>query len=1161
MIRICVCALALLLAIGRAAEALGDDVPKPEHPTPDAVRPHWLNLNGPWHFRFDPGDHGVKQRWYDSAAEGFDRTIIVPFGWESPLSGIEDRKYKGVGWYRRTVQIPEDFPRSDRVWLHFGAVDHRADIWVNGRYLATHEGGYTPFSVDITEDIGRLAPNRPGSDGVHARALIVVRAFDPTDPSLPTGKQVGWYTHTSGIWQTVWLESRPKAHIRRFTVKAEVDPASAAIEIEAEGLEPGTSYAVSLRPQDPTVEAASRSLERTSTTQPDGRATLKSAIRDPKLWSPESPHLYDVSLELKDAGGRVIDSVKTYFGLRTIARGKYGDEPYERLLLNGKPFYLRAALDQSFNPKGVYTAPDDAFLRRDIELAKEAGLNGLRIHIKPDEPRRLYWADRLGLLILEDMPNTWRQSPTARRAWENSMREVVARDRNHPSIVAWVAFNETWGLGTPRDYKADRDTQAWVGNMVDAIRTLDRTRLVEDNSPCNYDHIENTDLNSWHFYIDNPAAAREHVEQVVARVEPGSGFNYCPGLKQSSAPLINSEYGSIGAGSGDRDVSWGFRDLTTILRRQPKIQGYVYTELSDIEWEHNGFYNYDRTPKTFGYDAFVKGMNVADLQGADFVGYDAPPVLVARPGEEISVPVFVSHYSDRTEPPMLRWTFKTFSQFGAIQEVASQAAPFQPIEWTPYSVRALDPIKLRVPGEPTVGALGLVLVDRLGNRVAANFVNVVVEPEDPLPRIERIPDAKTLVKVRFSPNDFARRGWSGPTAFVPGKVSGQGVGVFEYRLKLPELVVRARPESLALWVEAASRAGRGKVDWSDRTSPQDYPQTDVRTWPSTLRLTVNGHELGRAGLPDDPADARGVLSHLRRVDPGSHGELVALGGTLPEPLRADLAAGAPLVIRLSVPDDAPHAGGLSLYGAGMGGYSFDPTLLIRTRESLPTDLGVEADAPLTIETLASRQAVLVASGDSGRKPTTWAYTTTDPGPRWAEPDFDDSAWKHGPGGFGSPGTPAVRVETPWETDAIWLRGSFELPPLKPDDSLLLHLFHDEDVAVLVNGRPLIQGAAGTLTSYRDLTLTEAQRERACLTSRRRRIIRSWNGPHSRVPSRTRCQWRNNRFDNESNRRPTGSPSPPRSIIAWKSRRRWAQQICRHRAMIQSYALKRSLPTT
>ena len=242
--------------------------------------------------------------------------------------------------------------------------------------------------------------------------------------------------------------------------------------------------------------------------------------------------------------------------------------------MNGKPIFLSAALDQSFNPDGIYTAPDDEFLKRDMVITKTMGLNGLRIHIKPDEPRRLFWADRYGVLILQDMPNTWRQNARARKAWEQTMREAIARDRNHPSIIAWVAFNETWGLGRPEEYKKDGDTQKWVGEMVQAIRTLDPTRLVEDNSPCNYDHVVNTDLNSWHFYIDNHEQARRHIENVVAETKPGSHFNYCPGLSQSSLPLINSEYGAVSAGGGDRDISWGLRDLTTQLRRHPKIQGY-----------------------------------------------------------------------------------------------------------------------------------------------------------------------------------------------------------------------------------------------------------------------------------------------------------------------------------------------------------------------------------------------------------------------------------------------------------------------------------------------------------------------------------------------------------------------------------------------------------
>ena len=420
----------------------------------------------------------------------------------------------------------------------------------------------------------------------------------------------------------------------------------------------------------------------------DGRARFELSldVPEPRLWTPETPNLYAATLELGGMEPGETDRVETYFGLRTIGRGRYGDEPFERVLLNGNPIYLRTALDQSFNPKGLYTAPDEEFIRRDMEITKSMGLNGLRIHIKPDEPRRLYWADRAGILILEDMPNTWQQNPRARSAWEKTMREAVARDRNHPAIVAWVAFNETWGLGKPEDYKKDRDTQRWVGEMVQAIRTLDPTRIVEDNSPCNYDHIVDTDLNSWHFYIDDHRKAREHIQDVVDRTTPGSSFNYCPGEKQATLPLINSEYGAVSAGGGDRDVSWGFRDLTTQLRRHNRIQGYIYTELTDIEWEHNGLVNYDRTPKLFGYDAWLPDMRPNELLGADFIGYDAPPAIVGKPGETITVPIFVSHFSDRTFQPKLRWWVSGYD------------------ERAPTSSRRRSPGASRSRGGPTMSA-------------------------------------------------------------------------------------------------------------------------------------------------------------------------------------------------------------------------------------------------------------------------------------------------------------------------------------------------------------------------------------------------------------------------------------------------------------------------
>jgi len=1056
-------ALAVAFAVFGATTAAKAETPRPEHPTPDAVRPYWSNLNGKWQFRLDPRDEGRAAGWQKPGAEGFDKTITVPFPWESQLSGVALPDYHGVAWYRREFRVPAEFPADQRVWLRFGAVDWRAEVWVNGTSVATHEGGYTPFEADVTDALKSATPG--------GAATVVVRVFDPTDPAEPTGKQVGWYTTTSGIWQTVWLESRPAARIEGFTATTVLDPKEPATggvsyTLRLAGLKPGGVYDATVRSSGASTDLKFTATAATAEVNLGGPKWTR-AVYDTMLWSPENPRLHDATLELKAAGGST-DTVQTYFGLRTISRGRYGDEPYERILLNGKPVYLRTALDQSFNPKGVYTAPDDEFLKRDLMIAKQNGLNGLRVHIKPDEPRRLYWADRIGLLILEDMPNTWRQNARARAAWEATMRDVVRRDRNHPAVVAWVAFNETWGLGSAKQYAADKDTQEWVGRMVSEVRALDPTRLVEDNSPCNYDHVENTDLNSWHFYIDDHDEADAHVKDVVARTAQGSGFNYCPGRVQGTAPLINSEYGGVSAGGGDRDVSWCFRDLTTILRRQPKVQGYVYTELTDIEWEHNGFADYDRGAKEFGYGAFVPDMRPSDLNGADFIGYGGPPALVVRPGATVTVPVFLSHYSEVVGPPIVRWWVDGWDD--EANSLMAVAPASRPAVWVPYDVTEQAPLSFKAPNRPFVGSINLTLRDGQNRRLAANYVNLVVRPDAPLPRAERRRDNEAV--LRFSPADYARRQWSAGVAPSTVKAAGRGRGFFEYRLKLPAAVAKAIPESFELRFQMASKGGDEQVDWPGHPNGQDYPQTDAKKWPSAVVVTLNGKQVAREVLEDDPADARGVLSHLNGVDHGSYGELIEANGPLPDSVRDDLAGGKTLVLRLTVPEDAP-AGGLCLFGAEAGQYPFDPTVVIHTRDPLPSDLGVAPGTPVALDSLASRRVEVLATGES-KSPTTWAYTTADPGRDWQAADFDDKVWSRGPAGFGTAQTPAIKPHTRWDTPHVWLRTSFDLPALKADDVLTLRFFHDEDLDVTVNGEPLLKRDRW-VSSYQNAELDARQR--------------------------------------------------------------------------------------
>jgi hypothetical protein len=840
---------------------------RPEHPRPDFERPQWITLNGQWDFGFD---------------NKFGRQITVPFCWESELSGIA-KKGETTGWYRRTFTIPAAWS-GKHAWLHFDAVDEEAQVWVNGKELGTHHGGYSPFEFDLNNVA------KPGDS-----VTVTVRAFDPTDQELPVGKQTpGWYTYTSGIWQTVWLEARPEHYIKTFALTPRRDGDRWLLEIDATG--------------DFTDPLLITGIISIPFKFENGHAHGSIEIRDAKPWTPDSPYLYDVVLQAGE------DRVKTHFGLRTISRGKFGDLQHESIFLNGQPVYWRGALDQSFNPKGIYTAPSDEFLKHDMELAKAAGIQFLRIHIKADEPRRLYWADKLGMLIMQDMPSAAFQNPAKRSAWEETMRAEIQRDRNHPSIFAWVAFNETWGLSyfhnSQPDYPQNPDTQKWAESMWREMKQLDPSRLVEDNSADKRDHIV-TDINSWHFYIDDYARAKAAIENVVANTLPGSTFNFVKGHAQDSAPLINSEYGAVSSGGGDRDVSWGFHYLTNELRRHDQIQGYIYTELTDVEWEHNGFYDYDRSAKDFGYDAFVPGMTTKDLQGEDYIGYDDPPMM--KP-PAFSLPVFVSHFSARTDPPTLRWWLTGTDDFGAPVTTPPQT---QPVKWDRLRVTNQTPLEVRVPGsKPFTGAVAMELLDSTGHRIAANFVNVATR-SSLSPRIEVI--NPKLVALRFSPIETRELG---PDSGIhPGKFWAAGQAEVGYRVTMPEWVVAAGVEKVDLVAEMATHAGTAKLDWPWRQKVVDYPQTDVHKYPGKAHIVIAGVDAGEVTLEDDPADIRGFLSSAAAFHHASYGYLTRVSVTPPK-------GAAELMIRIEATK------GISIYGEGMGRYGMDPVVMVHTRQDV-----------------------------------------------------------------------------------------------------------------------------------------------------------------------------------------------------------------------------------
>ena len=534
-------------------------IPRPEYPRPSLRRREWVNLNGEW--EFGAGDE-----------PRFDRRILVPFCPQSRLSGIGERAPGDVVWYRRRFSAPA----ADRLLLHFGAVDYRAAVWLNGVEVARHEGGHTPFTADVTRAVGRR-------DNV-----LVVRAEDPlADLTIPRGKQYWkdrsesiFYTPTTGIWQSVWLEPLPAQCIEHLHVRPDLEAGFVDVAVLADG-----------RAE---IEASlgGRVVGLVSSLAGGGRIPLREVV----AWSPESPRLYDLEVRLFDASGRQTDHVTSYFGMRKIETRE------GRVWLNGEPYIERLVLDQGYFPGGLLTASTDDELRRDIELAKALGFNGARKHQKVEDPRWLYWADVLGFLVWSEMPNAHQRSPEADVRLAAEWKEAVLRDRDHPSVVAWVPVNESFGLGPP----ADRAAQSrFLVQLYRLTHKLDGTRPVVSND--GWEHAL-TDLCTIHDYSPAAELARRYrsIDMALAGGYP-TPRPYLPGHGYRGEPLVVSEFGGVAlAGSG----GWGFaqasgpdellktyRAMVDALMAPGPVEGFCYTQLTDIEQERNGILTFDRQPK------------------------------------------------------------------------------------------------------------------------------------------------------------------------------------------------------------------------------------------------------------------------------------------------------------------------------------------------------------------------------------------------------------------------------------------------------------------------------------------------------------------------------------------------------------------------------------
>lgn len=865
-------------------ERMESDMKKCLYPQPDAARAEWLNLNGTWAFSFD--------------TPVFDRTIEVPYPWGSPLSGISESR-DGIGWYRRTVRWNPD---NSRIFLCFGAVDFLCEVKVNGTEVGQHRGGYARFEFEVTDIWNRDGENE-----------ILVRAEDMGGSRNKThGKQ--YYGDARGIWQTVWLEVRPDAFIRAFSVNTKIS-GCISYEIETDNAPDGMKV------------AASFAGNRAEGVTENNHASVSFTVEAPHLWTPDDPYLYEGTLTLE---GKAADTVETYFGIREIGTGKFGEKGRNYITLNGKPIYLNGVLDQSFNPQGYFTLPSDEDCRDEILRLKRIGINMARIHIKAEEPLKLYYADKYGMLIMEDIPCFWGEAtPDVREQYEEEMEAEILRDRNHPSVFYWVLFNETWGLftsskdanGNPTSvYSAE--TAEWVVSCYKKAKALDPTRIIEDNS---WGHHTETDVNTWHFYCNGYKHVKEGIEGFCAGAYPGSAANYHEGYLMKDVPVMNSEcgsYWSVIGGAGMSDISWQYKYMMNEFRLHDKLFGFVFTEFHDVVNEFNGYYKIDNSDKDFGYSAY--GMSICDLHAQDYLGADFAPMTTVHPGDEITLPMVASSFSDQYTGKTLDvvWELSVIDPADGETAVSADNG-FYSVIWGGYGCTPAGAIRTVIPDADGTAVLSWTLYD--GEKsIMRNCVFFDIDA----PRT----DVLSIEPAVFTPEGFSRV----IPAISGAKVSGIGSGSFSCTVKTADIPDFADARDLHVIFEASTRAPMSHDDPDCKNNikkdtdymhgyccdpgenPNAFPQTDDETNPGTVCVKIDGIPCGTFYLPDCPADSRGLLSHHYQPEDnhldeaGSYGYLCRL--TVPSALLLRLKEKESFCLTL----ETESGNGLSLFGRKSG---------------------------------------------------------------------------------------------------------------------------------------------------------------------------------------------------------------------------------------------------
>jgi hypothetical protein len=916
-------------------------IPLPEHPRPDFQRQIWENLNGTWDFKFDPNDIGLKEEW-QKKGEKFEKKIIVPFPWGSNLSGVEDEA--NIAWYKRKINVSKDW-KGKKTFITIGASDWKTSLWLDGNFIGKHQGGYVPFSFDLTAYL------KYGK----AQNLILRVDDNAGDPNkfkrgyALYGKQ--GYGNARGVWQTIYLEARGQNFLDAVHFTPDIDNKKINVTTYLE------NYATKELPLTVKIKTENGIIKHNITVKPGQlKRNFDIDIPEMRLWSLEDPYLYEVEIKLEN------DIVQSYFGMRKISTINLPGTKYPYVALNNKPIYLQLALDQSYHPDGYYTFPSDKFLKEEILRSKSIGLNGIRVHIKVEVPRKLYWADKLGLLVVEDLPNSWGEPDKfMRNESEYTLKKMIKRDYNHPSIFSWVIFNEQWGLSTKNDPEDNKETENeilpetynWMASMYYLAKSLDKSRLIEDNSTCCGGLHTATDINSWHVYL--PGYDWENYLQYQTEKNfKGGAHLYYNGFKQEDQPFVNSECGNVWGykgSTGDVDWSYDYHRMINSFRKFPEVAGWLYTEHHDVINEWNGYWKFDRSEKETGLNEILEGMTLNDFHTPVYLSTGVEICRTVKGAEKINVPLFISSMTNTNYGDEIIVEYELSHTNYIAEEKLIKSDNFK-IKYNPWMQKSIKPLELIMPNSSGLSKL-VFRVKTLDNKILhRNFMHFEVNSNNKLKDVEVI----SLPAKEISNSNWTKKKWE----ILNGKkINGAGSGFFEYKIKIPSNFKTLNFNKAYFIIEASAKELFDKdkkgedyvdagMDWmrgskvSPSKNPNSYPMTDKTFFPSKINILVNGKSKSKMTLIDDPADHRGVLSWHNQIkssakatdndwwknqpelnEAGSYGYLIKIPISNNE-LISSLKKGD-LNIRIQTEGE----GGIAIYGKSFGRYPINPSLIIK----------------------------------------------------------------------------------------------------------------------------------------------------------------------------------------------------------------------------------------